>query len=733
MRAWAWAGWGVALALWAAPGRPLADDLTLSLEPSYAISTVEVRDQLGATTRQDSGSFGQTYRLNFDRPIGPALQASVGALLQDRSTRLELDGRRDAIEATDRGAWARLALVLPALSAGLSYELGDRSATRTPLFGREDLAAHATWRPAGLPELSLRLSRTHHYDDARTTQDQVTSGATASARYREGPLEATYLLLWSQPSDAISGTSSRSVDQVAKASYSGRFMEDRVVAYASASARNQVTTTLSAGSGALSVPRPPLAGLSLIEAFPAQPESDTLLTNTALVDGNVAAGAGLDIGSGPGVTGDQNRRDLGVQLADLVTAVNQVQVWVDKRLPPGVAAAYGWTAWQSDDNRSWVPVPITGPVAFDPFQPFFEIPILATRARYLKVVTQPLRPGVTTDPALVSVQVTELRLFQVTPAAQLQRVQATSAATVTATATTLLWRPANLSWDLAATLERRVSPDVTTYTLLNSLVASQPLGHQLQLSGRLARLDGDFGTGHGGQTDWGAGLIWKPVPALLSSLVYSGQFADARPTLDATSGRYRSREGNLVHSFASLVRADLYPGVSAQLQGSTSLVREPSGKGTWNNLFSATSTLIPNPWVTFNLGWLSSLTTVSPADGPSYNLGSARLDAGATFQPSSVISLSGTLTWWLVSTAPTLSGTAQLSYAPLRGELQLSLAGSSAWDTASQTKTVLLGPSLRWNVRPGVQLTASYTSLETSTRVLQTRSRTAGIGLSILL
>ena len=76
---------------------------------------------------------------------------------------------------------------------------------------------------------------------------------------------------------------------------------------------------------------------------------------------------------------------MGAQLADEITSVNTVYVWVDRPLPPEVlapmTAAGAWTAYTSNDNVNWVQVPILGPVLFGTFDNRFEITITETRAR----------------------------------------------------------------------------------------------------------------------------------------------------------------------------------------------------------------------------------------------------------------------------------------------------------------------------------------------------------------
>ena len=94
------------------------------------------------------------------------------------------------------------------------------------------------------------------------------------------------------------------------------------------------------------------------------------------------------------------------------------------------------------------------------------------------------------------------------PASQVPRDQASSSALLSLSATTNLWRAANLSWDLAATAERRISPTATLWSALNGLSASRRLATALvgtarQLAGLRNRWRGalsfDVGRGERGQ------------------------------------------------------------------------------------------------------------------------------------------------------------------------------------------------------------------------------------------
>jgi hypothetical protein len=75
----------------------------------------------------------------------------------------------------------------------------------------------------------------------------------------------------------------------------------------------------------------------------------------------------------------------------------------------------------------------------------------------------------------------------------------------------------------------------------------------------------------------------------------------------------------------------------------------------------------------------------------------------------------------------------QANYSPLRGDLQLGVAYSKTLDTEAEATTELLSPSLRWNIRSGVSLTASYTYVENASPAQTLASRALAARLLIVL
>jgi hypothetical protein len=164
-----------------------------------------------------------------------------------------------------------------------------------------------------------------------------------------------------------------------------------------------------AGTGAAT------SGLSLVERFPATPLADTLLPNAAIADGDLTTGAGVNLGTSVTLAGDTSFRDVGLRFPAPPGELNTLYLWVDRPLPPDVAAAYGWSVYLSDDNASWTAVAVTTPIAFSALQNRFEMMTRPLQGRYVKVVARPLAPGVTSDSRFADVFVTELQAVFVAP------------------------------------------------------------------------------------------------------------------------------------------------------------------------------------------------------------------------------------------------------------------------------------------------------------------------------
>jgi hypothetical protein len=181
-----------------------------------------------------------------------------------------------------------------------------------------------------------------------------------------------------------------------------------------------------------------------------------------------------------------------------------------------------------------------------------------------------------------------------------------------------------------------------------------------------------------------------------------------------------------------LARADLYEGISAQASGGGSIVTQDlrtarSGQG------SGTVSLSPNAYVTLSVGGLYSRSLSSDPDVGDTLTQFGRVDGSLSITPAPALSGTGTVSRVLIGARPTTLATVQVNYSPLRGDVQLGVAYAKTLDTEAEATTELLSPSLRWNIRSGVSLTASYTYVENASPAQTLASRALAARLLIVL
>jgi hypothetical protein len=712
-------------------GSTRAQLFRLSLEPGYRHIETDITDQSGRTTSERSDLLTQSYRLSLDRAITDRLLASAGGtLLDERGWTTTND-----VESFSRGRattlFGRLTLGLPTLTATAGADRREQRvlSSAAPSFITESFSGTTSWRPIGLPELDLRLSRSSTHDASRRVQDTTTDNAIFGTRYGGPNYDLRYLLSWSRTADELNATESTAIDQALLGTRSDVLFNGRTTTYVSGTFQSRNSSTVTGGAGFVSRQQSPVNGLSAIEAFPATPVNVALAPNPPLVDGNTTTSATVNVGFGPSAAGDRNARDVGAQFGDLATPVNTIHVWFDRSITAvGTALAASVAVYQSIDNQTWTPVGIAAPPTVSPLENRIEITIAQVQARYLKVTLQPLPPGLTADPSFRDVFVTEVQFFLVLPAALVPRDQSSYGVAANGTARTLIWRPIDFAHDVQLSVTRRSDAGVTTYTLVNGLSVARKLTQTLAANARGARQDQDLGQGHEGLWQWTAALNGTPYPTAFWTLNYSGTKNDD--------------EESIAHSVTALARADWYEGISTQATAGASYFTQAerivnnipqSARETTAGQASGTASFTPNRFVTVTAGVLYSRSVSFTPETGDVVSEFARADASLTFTPAPALSAAGTVSRVLLGERPTTLATMQLNYFPLRGDLQLTFAYSKTLDTAAEATTEVYGPTLRWNLRRGVSLTSSYTFVENVAPVQLLQSRVLSANLLVAL
>ncbi len=536
-----------------------ADGLSAYVEEDYTNTSARTTDQSGRKTTNTSDEFAQHYRLMIDRTFFPYVRLDAFGLFEKINDWLVSDGVRSRADAWRAGGSAHLRLGPPVLGGEVGFDRRDESIGTSLTSVRvhtinEIYSAHAGWRPADLPSLDLRLSRTNSYDQDRRLSDFTTDDVLLTSEYSAfRQLRLGYAVDFNHGTDHLTTTETSAVTNSARANYSDTFNSGRSTLSLNYQFNTRASDTTTRGTGGLvPVPQLPSAGLSLVEAFPAVPQTDTLVQNPALIDGNLTANASINLGFSVALAGDTNLRDLGLQFADPSTAVNTLYVWVDRQLPVEIAGAFSWAAYRSDDNVTWTQVNVVGPVAFSAFQNRFEITIDQTRARYLKVLTRPLAAAVTPDRRFTDIFVTELQAFLIVPAQSVRGNTSTTSHTATGAYRQVLLANPQLAYDFSGVLAGGTGG--TSYAVQNGLSLDRPFARVFALSARVTRQDtgqrppGQPGT-HSGLFQYSASVVGRPLPTLSDSLTYSGQYVQTRHGYNA------------LNSVTFVNRAQLYRGL----------------------------------------------------------------------------------------------------------------------------------------------------------------------------
>ena len=705
----------VAPALLAA-GAARGDGVSGLIEEDYSHSRTWFSNGTGPLS--DADQLVQRYRLALDRSFFPNLRLDAGGTLEQFLARSSSGGLSSDLSSRTQSFFANLGLSGPILGGAVGYSRREQSAgTATVPFGfvSEDVNLYLTWRPTDLPTFSLRLSRPSLWDRQRQVQDLSTNQALFSMVWApDRHLDLRYAFDFQNPVDRLHKTDTSAITQSARLGYDDRFFEDRSAVGIGLNAVHQQTeVTQSSAGGTTATLLSPIAGYSLVEVPPAAPTQDTLQPNPALVNGDTLTPAGINLGPSASIAGDVAFRDLGVQFADAVTRTNTLWVWVDRQLPQAVAAGLTWTAYRSDDNLSWIQVPLTGQPVFNVFQPRFEISIQEQTGRYLKVVARPLPAGATLDPAFRDVLVTEVQVLLVTAAPMPHGWQSSTGATFNATLRTQLL-PSRLAHDVSLFVTTGTRPGAAaqnTWVLVNGLSLIQKLLPILLLNARVARQDSDQSRGHEGQWTWGGSLAATPLRTLTSSLVYSGK-------VDQTL-----RGDTTTHSISLFGQATPYRGIGLLTNAGLGFAQLPTGQLSKLDTLAVSTTLQPHPELTLAGNFAHSASETTGAGLPRTASRTNQVDGTLTFTPFRSLFLSAGVSHAVASPRPVTLATGTVSFSPFQGgDLQLGLTHSQTLG-ADGAVTRIFSPSLRWNLRRAA-LTVGFTTLDTTGSAADVHSRT---------
>jgi hypothetical protein len=686
-----------------------AEGLSGYLEFEYSRADAELRNSGGQSVDTSSDSIAQLYSLNFDKKLYPNLGVLASGLFQKRDIASDVDGLKSDTTTTTLRPYVQLNLRTPLYFAEAAYSRNEEKRENTGFSPvttvRESFISTLYWRPDRLPDLRLQYSRDHLYDKERSGLDTVTDLYQATSNYRPtGALSLYYHGTLQNTDLRLSGTTTKELNNNGRVNYFNNWWRRRITFGMDYNISNQVLETETTGSGEVGLRVIALGGG--LSAPSGTPENVApLVPDTALTDGDLAAGTGINLGP----AGDTLSRNMGLDFI-LPTEINTLYVWVNLNVEQ-VAGAFSWRVYTSDDNQNWALRQTVSPAIYSPTFNRFEIRFANVNARYVKVATSPLSPAVPFATGFPTILVTELQAEIRRPASEVAGKLTTTSQNGTLDFRAVLLEPVNLTYEFTYIVTKR-DPGELRYTASNGLSFFRQLNKVFSGRGRVAFEIGEEQAGHREAVLYTASVTAVPFQTLFHSLTFSGRE-------ETVAGGKDSSISILLYNIAKL-----YEGIDANLGGGISFQEDPTGRKRRNTLVNGGATFVPNRKVNLTLLYNGTTTVTSGGGLAGETTDSTRAgEADLAFTPVQTVYLFGSYRIETSTSAPRRNIlNYSLNWSPFPdGTLHLTFYYNETI-RSDDSKERSIVPNLRWYFTRRSYLNLSYQNLKSETPALTTTS-----------
>jgi hypothetical protein len=718
------------LALLLAPALVSAEGISGFVELDYVNSTIKNEDAAGVQSESHTTGYVQRYYLTLDKTIYPNLKFLASGTFEHSIAKGEQDGVD--IDSKDTAKYGQLGLRLSTrlISAGIGYTKREEKASalgQTGLTNVQDTySANLSLRPEGLPQVDVLFLRTDLYDKERLFSNQVTDSTTLGFRYTGfRGLELYGTALFTDQTDHISNFNLKQQNYSARASYWRHFFGDRVSAYASYAYHRLDTTTAASGGGEVPLPLPFYPG-----DYPHYYSRINIdVTSVNLQDDYTDFGiffpTGIDIGTAA-PDHDTPRQivfDSGFTTPQQLDQykVNSIYVYVDKEVH-SIKDQFSWTVYirESDTSPTWTLVPIIFPVDFDTFNNRFRIRINTVSARYLKVVINPLAPGVVDPGTDVShVQILNIVPQHFGPAQELAGKNTQSQHAYELDVKTKILDAANLFYDFYFS-GNTSSPGLTVWTLANSLHMAHRFNRVFSGSAEIRREDSKQGLYTTSSNQCNLSVSAVPLPTLYNSL---GLSARLNHSVNGDSSSYSAFLNNT---------AELYRGVHLNVSVGESLSTDEANVRTLSTIVNSGASVVPHPKLNITMFFSTLMSSQTGGSQATSSNNSKRAAISASYTPFSTLYLYGSYGIQQEAGQKTFNTSSfSLSWSPLQGgDLQFGFVYNVSTSSANQKQTTI-SPSMRWLLRPSTTLEVAYTILKSDSPALLSNQKVFSLRLMV--
>jgi hypothetical protein len=689
-----------------------AEGISGYLEFDYNRNDIENKDAGGGSIKTKSDTFTQLYSLTFNKKLYPNLNFLASGNFLNRDTSIDTEGLKNDTTTTTLRPYVSLNLRTPLYYAEGAYsriEEKVKTAGLSTITVRDSFISTLYWKPDRLPDLKLQYIWDHLYDKERLNTDTVSNNFQVTSNY----LPVENLRLYYQGSFRntdlrLSDTTVKETVHNGRVNYSNNWWRRRITFGVDYNITNQEVETTTTGIGEVGLRVFPFAGLSVLSDTP---ENIVLNSNPALIDGNLEAGVGVNLGLPP-PGGDARLRNMGMDFL-VATEINTLYVSVDRDVAQ-VADAFSWRIYTSDDDPSdgiqiWALRQTVFPAVYSPTFNRFEIRFTNVKARYVKVVTASLSPAIPFASGFPTILVTELQAEIRRPASERAGKLRSTFQNGTADFRALILEPLTLTYEFTFVFTKR-DPGELQYTVSNGLSFFRQLNRVFSGRGRVSFENGEEQAGNREALVYSVSLEAVPFRTLHQSLLFSGRD-------ETVAGKRTTNNSILLYNIATL-----YEGIDANLSGGISFQEDDTGRKNRNTQGNAGVTFVPNRKVNLTL-FYNGTTTVTSGGGlqgettnytrageadlaitpvpTMYLFGSYRVESSTTSPSRNIINYS--LNW-----SPFPDGTLHLTF----------YYNETIRSDNSEERSIV--PGLRWYFTPRSYLNLSYENLKTETPALTT-------------
>jgi hypothetical protein len=670
-------------------GDGILEAITGSVETNYASVSTKTTDASGNSTTIKTNNYFNRFTLNVNYDLYPKLNLNAGGTFEDNITDpVDTDTTRRT-EFMRIRPYVFLTLRDPVYTGSLGYDLREDTVRTSGLpkttLTQDNYIATFDWKPEGLPWTNVAYTRTNTHDGDRSVVDTDKDYLYLKSQYQYQGLDLWYVGTYTNNQDKIRNFESTQWSNEGRLAYSTTLFNGRTSL--TTDNRVNVTTfdTKTAGSGQVGLPVFPLAGLSALSDTPA---NVALGPTPALIDRNLTASAGINIGL-PALGGDARQRNVGVDFL-APQELNSLQVWVDRDLPFDIANSFLWEVYTSTDNVNWTRYQAGRPAPFGPFEKRFEISFPSVTTRYIKVVTRPLSGAVIIPPGFANpdlIFITEVQAFLNTPAQDIRQSTTRTFQNYTLDVKTRLLNTPTLYYDFNA-YYLDVSPNgQRRYNISNGLFVNHAFNPIFSTSANASIEVGEEQDQSRVAFLYYASLMANPLRTLSNNLVFSGN--------NQTVGDLTNRS-NAVILYNT---AQLYKGIDATLNLGVTLTSEEQASGDSidrRRLYvNPGVNITPHPSLVLTLYYLGAQTHTTGRPGTPADVTENRLDLGASWTPFRSLFLSAAVN---VATETGQETSVQqnygLNWTPFPdGQLQFSFFYNENY---YPDRSTIIQPTLRW-------------------------------------